>query len=342
VTTARPAHPWVIERRESVRFALMAVARPDDPDPGAAEIAAGLRAETLEYDAFFLGDHPAWAPDPWLHLTAIAVQTSRIGLGPLVACVPYRPPVVTARLAADLDRLSNGRLILGLGIGFDASALGWGTNEFSRLGLPYPPVRDRQQAMDEAVAIIKGVWGPEPIDFAGRYHAAKDVRVYPPPVQDAGPPIVIAGAGNETLRQVAKYADICNFGPVVTGGVDTPGEAAQKFARLRDHCEKVGRPYDDILRSLFTIWLILAETDADARAKVARYFPEGIDPVMQRAVIAATPDRAIDYFQGYADAGVQYFVAQVLDARDDETFRLLAEEVAPKVAIRPDRFRSGG
>src|SRR5829696_2678767 len=168
--TSRPAHPWVTGRRGGIRFALQAVAATDDPEPGAAELAAGQLAEDLGYDAFFLGDHPAWAPDCWLHLAALAMKTTRIGLGPLVSCVLYRPPVVTARLAADLDRLSNGRLVLGLGIGWDASALGWGTNEFDRLGLPYPPVRDRQQAMDEAVAIIEGVWGPEPIEFAGRYH----------------------------------------------------------------------------------------------------------------------------------------------------------------------------
>jgi alkanesulfonate monooxygenase SsuD/methylene tetrahydromethanopterin reductase-like flavin-dependent oxidoreductase (luciferase family) len=337
MTKEQPVHPWVAERRDGVHFALMAIARPDDPEPGAIEIAAGVRAEELGYDAFFLGDHPAWAPDPWLHLTVIAVKTSRIWLGPLVGCVPYRPPVVTARLAADLDRISNGRLVLGLGIGFDASALGWGTNEFDRLGLPYPPARERQRALDEAVAIIRSVWGPEPIDFRGEHYTASGVQVFPPPVQKAEPPIVIAGAGTETLRQVATYGDVCNFGPVVTGGVNSPDEARQKFEVLRRLCEEVGRPYDDILRSHFTIWLILAGDRASVHKKVDRYFPDGMDDIMRKAIFAGTPASAIGYFQGYADAGMQYFVAQVLDARDDETFRLLAQEVAPNVKAIPRR-----
>jgi len=103
--TSRPAHPWVIERRGGIRFALQAVAATDDPEPGAAEIAAGQLAEELGYDAFFLGDHPAWAPESWLHLSVIASQTRRIRLGQMVAAVPYRTPLLTARLQSDLDRL---------------------------------------------------------------------------------------------------------------------------------------------------------------------------------------------------------------------------------------------
>lgn len=331
MAAARPVHLWVAERRGKTRFALQAIARPDDPEPGAAELAAGQLAEDLGYDAFFLGDHPAWAPDCWLHLAALAMKTTGIGLGPLVSCVLYRPPVVTARLAADLDRLSNGRLVLGLGIGWDASALGWGTNEFDRLGLPYPPARERQGALDEAIDIVRKVWGPEPIDFAGDYFTATDVQVFPPPVQEAGPPIVIAGAGTRTLRQVAQFADACNFGPVVTGGIDTPEEARQRLAVLRAHCQEIGRPYDDILRSHYTVWLILAETEAELRAKVDHYFPEGMDDAMRKAVFAATPEQAVAHYQRYADAGMQYFVAQVLDARDEETFRLLAQQVVPHV-----------
>jgi hypothetical protein len=94
-------------------------------------------AEDLGFDAFFVGDHPAWALDPWLHLAALAVTTERIRLGVNVCCALYRHPVLTARLAADLDNLSNGRLILGLGNGWDA-------NEFANLGLPFLPARDRR------------------------------------------------------------------------------------------------------------------------------------------------------------------------------------------------------
>jgi alkanesulfonate monooxygenase SsuD/methylene tetrahydromethanopterin reductase-like flavin-dependent oxidoreductase (luciferase family) len=159
-----------------------------------------------------------------------------------------------------------------------------------------------------------------------------------PPLQGA-PPIVIAGAGERTLRQVAELADACNIGPVVTGGVETLGQARGKLEVLRRHCDAVGRPYENILRSHFTIWLILAEDEGSVRRKVDRYFPDGLDNIWQRCVVAGTPEQVVPYYQSYADAGMQYFVVQVLDARDEETVRLLAREVMPR--IRP-ASRDGG
>jgi alkanesulfonate monooxygenase SsuD/methylene tetrahydromethanopterin reductase-like flavin-dependent oxidoreductase (luciferase family) len=220
MTTASRVHPWVAARRDTIRFALQVDTRSDDPAPGRSVLAAGRLAEELGFDAFFTGDHPSWQSEVWLHLAALAGSTERIGLGPMVTSVLYRPPVLTARLAADLDHLSNGRLVLGVGIGWDAAALGWGTNEFDRMGLPYPTTRERQEALAEAITIIRGVWGPEPFSFQGRHFRVKDAQVVPPPLQGM-PPFVIAGAGDRTLRQVAELADACNLGPVVTVGVDT-------------------------------------------------------------------------------------------------------------------------
>jgi alkanesulfonate monooxygenase SsuD/methylene tetrahydromethanopterin reductase-like flavin-dependent oxidoreductase (luciferase family) len=332
MTAASAVHPWVKARRDSINFALQVEARPDDPGPGQSVLAAGRLAEELGFDAFLAADHPSWQSEPWLHLASLAVSTERIRLGTMVSSVLYRPPVLTARLASDLDHLSNGRLVLGLGIGWDAAVLGWGTNEFDRMGLPFPTTRERQEALAEAIAIIRGTWGPEPFSFQGRHFTVRNAHVTPPPIQGV-PPIVIAGAGERTLQQVAELADACNIGPVVTGGVDTLEQARQKLEVLRRHCDAVGRPYENILRSHFTIWLILAEDEASVRQKIDRYFPDGLDSIWQRCVVAGTPDQIVSYYQAYADAGMQYFVAQVLDARDEETFRLLAQEVMPQ--IRP-------
>ncbi len=329
--TGLAMHPWVAERRERIGFALQVDTLADDPMPSGRVLAAGRLAEALGFDAFFTGDHPTWAPEVWLHMAALAVTTERIRLGPMVSCVLYRSPVLTARLAADLDQLSNGRLVLGLGIGWDAAALGWGTNEFDRMGLRYPTTRERQEALEEVITIIRGVWKPEPLTFRGRYYTATDAQVHPPPLQGVAP-IVIAGAGEKvTLRQVARLADACNIGPVVTGGVNTPAEAGHKLAVLRRHCAEVGRPYETILRTHFTLWLILAEDSAGVRRKLDRYFPDGLDDTWRRAVVAGTPQQVVPYFQAYADVGMQYFVVQVLDAADEETMRLLAEEVVPQI-----------
>lgn len=323
-------HPWVAARQSRVSFALQVEARRDDPTPGQRVLAAGRLAEALGFDAFLAADHPSWQSEPWLHLAALAVSTERIGLGTMVTSVLYRPPVLTARLASDLDHLSNGRLVLGLGIGWDAAALGWGTNEFDRMGLPYPSTGERQEALGEAIAILRGVWGPEPFTFEGKHFRTKDAQV-PPPLQGV-PPIVIAGAGERgTLRQVAALADACNIGPVVTGGVDTPEEVCHKLAVLRRHCDEIGRPYENILRSHFTIWLMLAEDAAAVQRKRDRYFPNGLDSIWRRCVVAGTPEQIVPYCQSFADAGMQYFIIQVLDARDEETIRLLAAEVVPQI-----------
>lgn len=326
-------HPWVAEQRQKVGFALQVDTLNDDSTPTERVLAAGRLAEELGFDAFFTGDHPTWAPEVWLHMAALAVITERIRLSPMVSSILYRPPVLTARLAADLDHLSRGRAILGLGIGWDAAALGWGTNEFDRMGLPFPRTRERQEALAEAIAIIRGVWQPEPFSFRGRYYTVTDAQVAPP-LRQGAPPIVIAGAGDKvTLRQVARFADACNIGPVVTGGVNTPVEASHKLEVLRRHCEQVGRPYEDILKTHFTLWLMLAEDEQGVRRKVDRYFPHGLDETWQRAVVAGTPEQVVPYFQAYLDAGMEYFVVQILDAGDEETTRLLAGEVAPR--IRP-------
>ena len=132
MASAWTASPWVEQHRDGVSFALHVFPIDTPVNPAAHLLAAGRLADDLGFDAFFVGDHPAWALDPWVHLAALAVTTRRIRLGVNVCCALYRHPVLTARLAADLDNLSNGRLILGLGNGWDA-------NEFANLGLPFLP-----------------------------------------------------------------------------------------------------------------------------------------------------------------------------------------------------------
>ncbi|MFN8590750.1 MAG: LLM class flavin-dependent oxidoreductase [Thermomicrobiales bacterium] len=328
----RARHPWVAARKGRINLALQAVAAHSDGDRGDALQRAGERAERHGFDAFFLGDHPAWAPDCWLHLALVASRTQRIGLGQMVAAVPYRAPLLTARLQADLDRVSNGRSILGLGIGWNAADYGLGTNEFDRMGIPYPPVPDRQKALVEAIAIIRGLWAPELFTFDGRYYRAREANV-DPPVQAGGPPLVIAGAGDRTLDQVARLADICNFGPGPAGQVDNPEAARSRLAVLADKCLEQGRTYDDILRSHFTHWLILAPTEAEAQAKVARYFPNGLDAFWGAFLVWGTPGQAAAYYQRYVDVGIEYFVVQTLDPDDEESMVLATSEMLPMLTV---------
>ncbi len=327
---SRAPHPWVASRKGSVGLALQAVAARSAGDHGAALIRAGLHAERYGYDAFFLGDHPAWAPDCWLHLAVIASQTSRIRLGQMVAAAPYRNPLLTARLQSDLDRLSGGRSVLGLGIGWNAADYGLGTNEFDRMGLPYPAVPARQDGLEEAIAIIHGVWGNEPFSMIGAYYSAAGAQV-DPPIQDGGVPLVVAGGGTRTLNQLARLGDVANFGPGPAGNVNSPADAKARLAALAEQCRAVGRSYDHILRTHFTHWLLLAETERALAAKVTHYFPDGLDPFWGAYLVAGTPVSVASHYQEYVNAGIEYFVVQTLDPDDEESIALATAEVAPRL-----------
>jgi alkanesulfonate monooxygenase SsuD/methylene tetrahydromethanopterin reductase-like flavin-dependent oxidoreductase (luciferase family) len=254
------------------------------------------------------------------------MTTQRIRLGSIVNCVHHRHPVMHARLAADLDRISRGRLILGLGIG-------WNAAEFAQLGLDFPPVPARQEALVEAVQIMRGVWGPEPFTFRGNHWWTDGGHIAPPPAQRPGPPLIIAGGGERvTLRQVASYADACNFGGApTTGGARSVEEVRHKLEVLRGYCAKLGRPVESLLRTHFTSWLMLSGTEAGAQAKLDRYHPGGVSDQQKASRIAGTPETAIQFYQALADVGIDYFIVQIQDAADEETLRLLATAVAPHV-----------
>jgi alkanesulfonate monooxygenase SsuD/methylene tetrahydromethanopterin reductase-like flavin-dependent oxidoreductase (luciferase family) len=324
------AHPWVEEHRNRVGFGLQVFPIDTKTDPGRHMLAAGQFAETLGFDAFFTGDHPSWGLEGWMHLAAIAVKKERIRLGSNVNCIFYRHPVLLARLAADLDQMSQGRLILGLGCGWDA-------NEFANFGLPFPPVRERQEALEEAITIIRGVWGAEPFTFHGRHFHATGARVTPLPLQQPGPPLLIAGGGERvTLRQVAQYADANSVGSFdMVSGEPTADGIRRKLSVLRQHCDVLGRPFDSVLRTHFTGWLILGENEAYLQAKLRRYFPDGLEQRFSGPwsgfVFAGTPEQAFLYYQELVEAGIQYFIVQMLDAADEETIRLLAEQVMPAI-----------
>jgi alkanesulfonate monooxygenase SsuD/methylene tetrahydromethanopterin reductase-like flavin-dependent oxidoreductase (luciferase family) len=328
MTTSRfeTAHPWVEARRDRVRFAVQVFPLPDDPNPTESVIAAGTLADSVGLDGFLIGDHPGYHIEPWLHLANIAARTTQVQLGSVVNNVFHRHPAMLARMTADLDRISNGRLLLGLGIG-------WNETEFAQLGIPFRPVPDRQRGLEEALQIIDGMFGPEPVTLTGEHWHVQNARITSPPVQLPRPPILIAGAGDRTLGQVVRWADVSNFGGIRnTGNVQNDEQLAAKLALIDRLCVESGRDPATLLRSHFTSWLMLSDTDAGARAKLDRYFPNGLTEEQTRTRVYGSPDTVAAYFEGLAGIGFQYFVVQIQDSRDLETIRLLGEQVAPRFA----------
>jgi alkanesulfonate monooxygenase SsuD/methylene tetrahydromethanopterin reductase-like flavin-dependent oxidoreductase (luciferase family) len=305
-------HPWVAQVRSSVRFSVVGAFLREWAQVRDFAVAA----EELGFDAYWANDHPLRSMDWPVLLTALAGVTSRLRLIALVSCVYYRSPVLLARQAADVDEVSDGRLVLGLGLGDD-------TAEFAQLGLDFPDAPTRLAALAETAELLPRLWAG-PVTGGGLAGA----HVRPGPVQQPRVPVLIGGGGERTtLRLVAQYADVSNFGPHQwTGGAYDLAAVRRKYQVLRGYCEQAGRPFDDILRSYHTPLLVLAESEAELAAKrAAARIP---DAALRSVPLFATVGQAIEHYQGLIDAGVQYFLATV-GGQDQQTTELLARQVVP-------------
>lgn len=329
-------HPWVAEAAHGLRWGVQLIV-PNAPGALPNLMATGKTVEQLGYDAIYIFDHPAIHADPWIALSGLAVATTRIRLGSAVNCALYRHPAHLARLAADLDNLSGGRHILGLGSG-------WWEAEFHTLDIPFAPLPRRQAFLDETLEVIASAWGDQPFSFSGEQVRTAGLRIEPPPVQQPRPPILIGGSGERvTLRQVARYGDACNvreeesLSDASITDQQRASAVARKLEALRGHCQTLVRPFDEVMRTHFTLYLLLAPTEREATAKLAALDTSvSTSPGTRRSgkasVLAGTPERVIAYYRAMAAVGIQYFVVQ-LDGTDLETITLLANEVAPHVTL---------
>ena len=174
----------------------------------------------------------------WTLLAALAARTSRLRLGLMVAGNTYRHPAVQAHMAATVDVISNGRLDLGLGAG-------WNEYEHQSMGIPLYPPGERIRRLGEACEVIRRLFTRPLADFQGRYYRLEQARCEPKPVQKPYPPFVIGGGGERlTLRVAARYADVWNF-------IGTDAETFRHKVRvLHEHCAAVGRDPGQIALSV--------------------------------------------------------------------------------------------
>jgi alkanesulfonate monooxygenase SsuD/methylene tetrahydromethanopterin reductase-like flavin-dependent oxidoreductase (luciferase family) len=317
-TTTTPLHPWVSAGSDRLRFGIEFA---PSPDWGATRDFAQT-AEALGFDSLWIPDHPGVVGNAtWTSLAALATTTRTIRLGPLVACAAYWNPVVLARAAADIDRLSDGRMVLGLGSG-DMP------HEFAQLGIDWPAAPVRQARLEETLRVVRPLLRGETVSFTGEYVRAEGAVLEPPPVQQPYVPIIVAGGGERTtLRYVAEYADACNLGAVGwAGGVYTPEDITQKLGVLGQRCAEAGRPEDAVLRTGLAL-VVLGETAEAAQAKHAA-MPPFMLAFMGHLPIVGTPEDVAPRVQTLQGAGFQYLIFIVFDP---ETLQLLGERVLPAV-----------
>lgn len=199
-------------------------------------IQTACKAEALGFDAIFVNDHiivdgasrsDAWANtyDPLIALSFIAAHTTRIPIGTSVLIMPYRNPIVTAKMIATLDQMSGGRVIAGIGVG-------WSEAEYNALGVPF---HERGARTNEYLALWKTCWGPDPVSFNGTFFSFTDMRINPKPLQQPHPPIWVGGSSRAALRRAAEFAQVWQPTP-------TPlPDLLERQAYLRDACSKSGR-----------------------------------------------------------------------------------------------------
>lgn len=200
----------------------------------------------------FLGD----VHDPMLEgyttLGFLAAHTSAVELQLLMTGVTYRHPGLLAKTVATLDVLSGGRAALGLGAA-------WYEREHRAYGVPFPSLKERFERLDETLRIVRQMWSDDDGAFEGTHYQLAETICAPQPLHRV--PVMVGGNGErKTLRLVAQHADACNL---VLGGDDPAAEARHKLAVLRAHCEDVGRPYDEVRRTVMLPRPLDPARDAD-------------------------------------------------------------------------------
>src|SRR5258708_1460054 len=269
MATTTTVHPWVSAHAGRIGFGIQLA--PNADWPTAKEVAQA--AEQLGFGTLWLPDHPVLGNDSWTRLAGLAEVTKRIRLGTMGSCVYYRNPVQLARTVADVDRMSGGRVVLGIG----------------RADLPWE--------------VVPALLGGEEVHFAGDHFHVKGATLRPPAAQQPYVPVLVAGGGaTTTLRLTARYGDANNMAAASwAGGAFTPEDVRAKFEVLRPRCDEAGRSYQPILPPT-QVGYYLRNTEAEvASIREAVMNDPGRSRIMQflePVPIFCTPAQAIHHPSG--------------------------------------------
>jgi alkanesulfonate monooxygenase len=300
-----------------------------EPQQGASYddlLAVAQATEAHGFDAFFRSDHylvmgggdgQPGPTDAWVTLGALARETSTVRLGTLVTSATFRLPGPLAISVAQVDAMSGGRVELGLGAG-------WYEAEHTAYAIPFPPLGERFERLEEQLSIVTGLWSTpagETFSFSGRHYSVADSPALPKPVQSPRPPVIVGGGGpRRTPRLAAQFADEFNlpFSPV--------DRFTAQRDRVRSACEAVGRDPDDLVYSVAQVVCCGATEDEVVRRAAAI----GREPgELRENGAAGLPDEVLATLASYASTGATRCYLQVLDLSDLDHLALLAEAVLP-------------
>ncbi|MFI5253841.1 MAG: TIGR03560 family F420-dependent LLM class oxidoreductase [Candidatus Limnocylindrales bacterium] len=317
-----------------MRFALMI-----EPQQGLTyveQLAVARTAEEAGFEALLRSDHYASFPggsglhttDAWAVLAGVARETTHLRLGTLVSPVTFRMPGSFAKVVATVDEMSGGRVEVGMGAG-------WNAPEHERLGIPFPPLGERMDRLEEALTIVHGLWTePDGWSFEGRYWQVHEARFGPRPTSEGRrhPHLIVGGEGKPRgLRLAARFADEYNLESARTE------VASAALAELRAACVAAGRDPASIVFSAM-VGVLVGASEGDVRDRVAALLAAlGLAAPEAEAWLAArrerwimgTPEQALERIAEFAKVGVERIALQDFVPRDLAMIRLLGERVLP-------------
>lgn len=299
-----------------------------EPQQGATDdelLALARVAEDAGFDGFFRSDHylsmggidglPG-PTDAWVSLAALARGTTRLRLGTLVSPATFRLPGVLAIQVAQVDRISGGRVELGLGAG-------WYEAEHTAYGIPFPSTKERFDRLAEQLEIVTGLWAtPSGSSYAfdGAHYRLVDSPALPKPVQ-ARVPVIVGGTGpSRTPALAARFATEFN------AGFCTVSQTADRFERVRRACDAIGRPQSELGFS----WVGTTVVGRDDVEVARRAGAIGADPAhLAKVGLAGTPEQVVQRMGELSALGARRFYLQLMDPRDLAHVELIAADVLP-------------
>ncbi|MBV1942141.1 LLM class F420-dependent oxidoreductase [Streptomyces sp. BV286] len=283
------------------------------------------------FEGFFRADHyQTMGADPglpgptdaWLTLGALARETSRIRLGTLVTSATFRLPGPLAVMVAQVDRMSGGRVELGLGAG-------WYEREHTSYGIPFPPAPERFDRLEEQLQVITGLWrtpAGESFSHHGDHYRLVDAPALPRPVQVPGPPIIVGGRGpKRTPELAARYADEFNM------PFKSVAETARAYRRVAEACDRTGRADAGRPPLVLSAGVVAAigRTETEVRRRAAPLQAKSALP--PEDAVVGTPAQLVQRLGEFAAIGASRIHLRLIDFDDLDHLELIAGEVLPQL-----------
>jgi len=281
--------------------------------------------EALAYHTLWVGGHVASrnpSPETLMQLARLAALTRRVRVGTSALLLPLYPPAIVAKQVADLDRVSGGRITLGVGVG------GEYPQEFEACEVP---IAERGARTNEAIPLLRRLWSGEEISHQGRFHTLSGVRIHPSPVQPGGPPIVVAGRSPAAMRRAATLGD--GWMPYLY----SPERYQKSVDQVRAYAEAVDRDLDGFSWTAFVFVNVNDRADdarADATAFLGGTFRQDIGPLLDRVAAVGTAEHVADRLRAFVDAGARHLIVAPATAGDSLA---LARRIATEVRSQVDR-----